>query len=129
MAIAGGDRDILVYLIKTDQIVYKILDSADWAVWYLPIEEVDMKKNGAQWQLLSFSDAGFGALRDSSSIEAFFIGRGEPLCRDGTITCAIHPLFRNARQIKRISRSSTLAEIISLCSVADLRIWSQAVIR
>ena len=48
MAIAGGDRDILVYLIKTDQIVYKILDSADWAVWYLPIEEVDMKKNGAQ---------------------------------------------------------------------------------
>ena len=119
---------LMSIFVKTMLQLYKVIDSEGVAIRYRPFP-VSLDRNGHRGQIICYSDAGYGKLRGSSSIESFVLGRGQPLKRDGTIECAFHPLAWNDRKIRRIYRSSTIAEILALCSAADICIWYKSALR
>ena len=72
----GADIDLLKLFIKTTQQAYKILDTIRWDVRFFAIgESSDQIRHGLlAAKLISFTDAGYGALQGSASIEACFAG-------------------------------------------------------
>ena len=119
---ASQDSAIMSIFVKTMVQLYKVIDSAGLIICYRPFPLV-ADRDGHRGQIICYSDAGYGTLYGSASIESFVLGWGHPIKRDGIIECAFHPLAWNARKIRRICRSSTIAEILALCSAADICIW------
>ena len=88
---------ILKSFLETSASMYRILDSRDVLICYhgLPPSLSSAYPYG---QVIFYSDAGYGTLRGSSSVEACDPGRGAPLKRDGAINLRFHPLIWAARK-------------------------------
>ena len=79
-------------------------------------------------QITTFSDASYGTLRDSGSVESACVLFGIPLSRDGTVLCRGHLLTWYTRRIHRVCRSAANSECVALNSAVDLAIYLQVVI-
>ena len=82
-------------------------------------EEVAMKQLGSL-RIFVFSDAGFGTLRGSRSVEAAIIVAGKEMSRDGSIICLGSPLDFYSRKIGRVVRSTIAAEAVASANAIEV---------
>ena len=76
-------------------------------------------------QLFSFSDASFGTLRASGSVESNIILLGVPIRRDGVVDCRGHLISWHCRRLNRVCRSTAQAEGLSLSNAGELTLYTQ----
>ena len=93
----------------------------------------DRKHEVTQEQLGSirifiFSDAGFGTLRGSRSVEAAIIVGGKEKSRDGSIICEGSSLDFYSRKIGRVVRSTIAAEAVASANAIEVGLWHHAIL-
>ena len=86
-----------------------------------------MGDGGRRPQLITFCDAGYASLRESSSVESCVILYGVPYKRNGPIEWSGNAVTFYTRKISRVCRSSAHAEGVALANAADLTLYTQCV--
>ena len=79
-------------------------------------------------RLFVFSDAGYGTLRGSRSVEAAIIVAGKEISRDGSIVCRGSSLDFYSRKIGRVVRSTIAAEAVALANAIEVGLWHHAIL-
>ena len=79
-------------------------------------------------QIIAFSDASFGTLRNFSSIAAFVLTISIPIQRNGAILCKGNVLGYFGRKINRVARSTAHAEGLALANAADTTLYFQVLL-
>ena len=88
----------------------------------------DRWKKLLQLRLVVFTDAGFGSLTGSHSIEGSVTALAEVISRDGAIKCHGTLLDHRCAKIQRVCKSSLAAECHASLTAADQALWLQALL-
>ena len=111
--------------LKDANAVYKKIMEHHVPLRYSPLRMGDGSRKP---QLITFCDAGYASLRESSSVESCIILYAIPYQRNGPIECSGNIVTFYTRKISRVCRSSAHAEGVALANAADLTIYTQCVI-
>ena len=80
---------------------------------------------GRKVQIIAFSDASFGTLRNHGSVEGYCAFMATPIKRDGAALCQGNLLVFYGRKISRVSRSTAHTEGIALRNASDTTLYLQ----
>ena len=110
--------------LKDAKAAYKKITEQHVPLKYYPLR---MGDGSRKHQLITFCDAWYASLRESSSVESCVILYAAPYRRNGPTECSGNIATFYARKISRVCRSSAHAEGVALANAADLALYTQCV--